>query len=240
MSTPTAATTSSSSPTDTPSSSTGDSDDDLTGGAQYYNYFFLLFAFAFLILFLLLLYFQRRRKLKNAHLQQHGRAALVQDVSLFPPAAGLWSWRAPEEPSRRLDRLRSACHDSVLEAGLDERGEAPPPYKAASADKAPPVPRREAVGLTDAGGLAVRQVRIGERMVCRLPPDYDENGASGEGLDVPARPDAVVTVAERLAEVEVEEQRSQHVHPVHPSRIPPRVGRRGSMRRLMCSTESTM
>jgi hypothetical protein len=234
MSTPTAATTSSSSPTDTPSSSTDDSDDDLTGGAQYYSYFFLLFAFAFLILFLLLLlYFRRRRKLKNARLQQHGRAALVQDVSLFPPAAGLWSWRAPEEPSRRLDRLRSsACHDSVLEAGLDERGEAPPPYKAASADKAPPVPRE-----------AVRQARIGERTECRLPPDYDENGASGEGLDVPARPDAVVTVAERLAEAEAEEQPSQHVHPVHPvhpNRIPPRVGRWGSMRRLMSSAESTV
>lgn len=99
------------------------------------------------------------------------------------------------------------------------------------------------MGLADAGGLAVRQARIGERTVCRLPPDYDENGASGEGLDVPARPDAVVTVAERLAEVEVEEQPSQHVHPVHPvhpNRIPPRVGRWGSIKRLMSSTESTV
>jgi hypothetical protein len=248
MSTSTASVTSSPSPTDTSSNSSNSSqDDDIADGVQYYNYFFLLLAVAFVILFLLLLYFQRRRKLKNARIQQHGRAALVQDVESWP-SDGLWSWRAPENPSRRLNRAQSACNDSILETGLDERGEAPPPYNTAAADKAPPMPRTGAIRLTDAEGLTMREIPTGPRLLTRLsprmlrmaglPPDYYETGGVGEAADAPARPAPVVTVAERLSEVEVEEPPPSAVHP---SRIPPNVtGRGDSMRRLMSSTESTV
>jgi len=248
MSTSTTPSASYPSPTDTSSSSSDDSDDDMTGDTQYYNYFFLLLAVAFLalFLFLLLLYFRRRRKLKDARLQQHGRAALAQDVSRLPSAAGLWSWHAPPEPPCHLNRIRSACNDSILEAGLDQRGEAPPPYKAAAADIASPMmSRREMIGLTDVEGLVVRRVPVEERIMCRsspmMPPDYHQNATLDEGLDVPGRPDAVVTVAERVSEVDLEAQLPQDVHPLHPNRIPPKVnGRWGSMRRLMSSTESTV
>jgi hypothetical protein len=72
-----------------------------------------------------------------------------------------------------------------------------------------------------------------------LPPGYYENGAEEEGIDVLARPGAVVTVAEPSEGAEVEEQLPRAVYPVHPSRISSKVnGRRGSARRLMSSTES--
>lgn len=66
--------------------------------------------------------------------------------------------------------------------------------------------------------------------MCSLPPpDYRENAGPQEGLDVPARPDALVTVAGRLAEADLEEQPRQGAHA---SQIALRnVGRWGSMRR---------
>lgn len=78
---------------------------------------------------------------------------------------------------------------------------------------------------------------VGEGMICRLPPDYHQNDASEERLGMLARPAAVVTVAERLEDVDLEQGPPQDVRPVHhvyPSR------RWGSMRRLMSSTESTL
>jgi len=117
---------------------------------------------------------------------------LVQDVSRFSPLG----WRAPQDQSSsHLNRTRSVCNDSILEAGLDERGEAPPPYNTAGGDKVPPISRRETVQPMEAGGLAMRQIPVDQRATRRLPPDYSENGASGDGIDSPTRPGTVVTVA---------------------------------------------
>jgi hypothetical protein len=104
------------------------------------------------------------------------------------------------------------------------------------------------VRLTYAEGFGTRQVPVAERMVSRLspsmPPGYHENAVLEEGVGGPARPDAVVTVAERVEAVDLGAQPPQDVrpfHPVHSSRIPPKAkGRWGFMRRLMSSTESTV
>lgn len=224
MQPPTADSTSSPSSPGVSSSSPDDSNDDLSSGVQYYNYFFLLLALAFIILFLLLIYYQRNRKRRNARLQQYGRAALAQDLSRFPPTVGTWNWHATQEPPHRLDRIRvrSAGNDPVLEAGLNERGEAPPPYGAAANDKAPPLTSREAGPLADAAGLAGRQAPGGERAMCRLPPDYRRNDVSGEGLGVLARPARVATVPESLEEIDLEGQAPQNVYAVPPSRTRPK------------------
>jgi hypothetical protein len=232
MQPPTADSTSSPSSPGVVSSSPGNSDDDdPTNNVQYYNYFFLLLALAFLILFLLLFCIQRNRRRRNARLQQYGRAALVQDASRFPPTVRTWNWYATQEPPHRLDRIRirSASNDPTLEAGLDERGEAPPPYGAAANDKAPPMNAREAGPLANAAELAGRQVPGGERMMCRLPPDYRRNDALREGFGVLARPARVATVPERLEEIDLEGQPPQNVYPVHPNRTQPKFkGRWGS------------
>jgi hypothetical protein len=112
-----------------------------------------------------------------------------------------------------------ACNDSIPEAGLDERGEAPPPYKPAANDKAPTMSRTETAGLTDAGG-----VPVGQGMMCSMPPDYHPNDVS-ERLGVLARPARVVIATERSENVDLEQGRPQNVHParpVHPNTISPK------------------
>lgn len=83
----------------------------------------------------------------------------------------------------------------------------------------------------------MRQFPIGERTLYRLPPGYSENSASEEGPNVLARPAAVVTVAERLSEADLEEQPNEDVRSAHQSRVLPRyAGRWSSTRRLMSTT----
>jgi hypothetical protein len=90
----------------------------------------------------------------------------------------------------------------------------------------------------EAGGLAMRQIPVDQRATRRLPPDYSENGASGDGIDSPTRPGTVVTVAERLSDTDLEAQPRRDVQQ---SRLPPRnAGRWSSMRRLMSSTEGSV
>jgi hypothetical protein len=137
--------------------------------------------------------------------------------------------------------MRSTFNDSILEAGLDERGEAPPPYNTAAADKAPSISRGETVRLPEGGGVAMRQIPCGERTSYRLPPGYSGNSASEEGPNVLARPATVVTVAERLSEADLEEQPNQDIRSVYQSRILPRyAGRWSSMRRLMSTTDGSV
>jgi hypothetical protein len=125
------------------------------------------------------------------------------------------------EPTDHLRRTRSA-NDSTLEAGLDERGEAPPPYNTASADKAPSTTRMSNMRSGDetaAGpGISMSEIQGRTTRLGHLPPGYDESTGSEEGLNVPARPAIVVVAAERLSEVDLEEQPSPDIHRERPAR----------------------
>lgn len=85
--------------------------------------------------------------------------------------------------------------------------------------------------------IPMTEVQAQPARLGHLPPGYDESTGSDAGLNVPARPATVVTVAERLLEVDLEEQSSPAT--CRERMAPGAVGRPGSMRRLMSSTEST-
>lgn len=112
------------------------------------NYYFLLLAILILIFFLVYHTISRRRKRRNAHLRSTGQTALARDLEGWPG-------------SRTRAGARRGTATSEPEEGLNERGEAPPPY----AHKMP----EEAV-LREQGDRGVPLRELGERK----PPDYEE------------------------------------------------------------------
>lgn len=146
--------------TTTPSSSTPSyvdngpqSDVHPPSNSNLLNYYFLLLA-VFIVIFVLIYYIlARRRKQKIAHMRSTGQNALAQDLEGWPGArrwvGGNWGGRSRE--NRRED-------------GLNEQGEAPPPYMPKEPEEA--VVRAEGIG----GGIMLREIR-GED---RKPPDYHE------------------------------------------------------------------
>lgn len=115
------------------------------------NYYFLLLAILILIFFLVYHTIARRRKRKIAQLRSTGQTALARDLESWPGSRARAGARRGTAPSDR-------------EEGLNERGEAPPPY----AHKLP-----EDALLREAGERGIPLRELGERK----PPDY-EAGAS--------------------------------------------------------------
>ena len=91
----------------------------------------------------------RRRKQKLAHQRSTGQNALARDLEGW---AGARRWAG--------GRWRGGGRDEI--EGLDERGEAPPPYM-------PKVPERAVIGNGGEHGIPLRG--LGEQ---RKPPDYQE------------------------------------------------------------------
>lgn len=104
------------------------------------NYYFLLIAIFVIIVIIVYYSVVRRRRQRQAHNRSNGQSALARDLETWPG------------PRRRLRR----------EEGLDERGEAPPPY----------VPKELEVAVLR--GEAVELGRRGRQE--RKPPDYQEAG----------------------------------------------------------------
>jgi hypothetical protein len=81
-----------------------------------FNYYFLIIAAIACCVCIFILYIGRRKKRKAALLRTHGQTALARDVAGF----------------RRFGRSTNSGsvgrHRERREDGLDERGEAPPPY----------------------------------------------------------------------------------------------------------------
>ncbi|CAG8953188.1 hypothetical protein HYFRA_00003389 [Hymenoscyphus fraxineus] len=117
-------------------------------GAHVFKYYFLIIAVVAIIFVLAVLYFGRRRKRKAEILRTNSQRALAQDVAGFHERFG-----AGAAPSRFVDRRFGAAtrgfgrssggtsrggnpfpfqlwgmRGGRTEEGLDERGEAPPPY----------------------------------------------------------------------------------------------------------------
>lgn len=116
------------------------------------NYYFLLlavFIFIFVIVYYILV---RRRKQKIAHLRFTGQNALAQDLEGWP---GTRRWMGGSRGARPREHRRE-------EDGLNEQGEAPPPYMPKEPDGA--LVRAESSG----GGIMLREMG-GED---RKPPDY--------------------------------------------------------------------
>lgn len=188
------------------------------GYTPAFNFFFLLILIAGILIFTSLIYFSRRRsKRNNARQASNGRDALAQDVESWAGRNGRWGFRSAHQPpnhvrlfpSRALDPQRSGDEGIVDEEaalGLDERGEAPPPY---GADKAPPIisrtsflqPEAEMGTVTRNGGGNGNQ-----NVTANQLPDYDQVVDGEGGTGAVTRPPVAVRPIERVTDVESDRQ----------------------------------
>jgi hypothetical protein len=92
-------------------------------GAHAFNYYFVIVAVAAIFFCIAILYFSKRKKQKAALMRSNSQRALAQDVARFNPRTrggrvrnnGRVFWNGIRREEERVE-------------GLDERGEAPPPY----------------------------------------------------------------------------------------------------------------
>lgn len=147
--------TSSSTSTSSPSNDAGDSNDrDVRGLAQYYFGFLVLIA---IVLGLGVLMFWRRKKKLSMMAQHHRDHAIERDI-------GPWD---QTRARRRYWQGRWRSTDVGHEEGLNEQGEAPPPYM--------PKPRDEEDARQPAGGSPAVPLQTLSRDQAGLkPPGYVE------------------------------------------------------------------
>lgn len=133
------------------------SDSDLTNAPQssdvpnssgLLNYYFLLLAILVFVVLVGYYFYARRRRRKIARLRTRGQSALARDLEGWP------GWR----------RGRWAGNDRERLEGLNERGEAPPPYM-------PRIPQEVMIREDVERGVPLQD--LGESK----PPDYHPRGA---------------------------------------------------------------
>ncbi|PBP15739.1 hypothetical protein BUE80_DR013511 [Diplocarpon rosae] len=163
-----------------------------TGGNssnKIFNYYFIIVAVVFVLFLLGIMYIGQQRKQKAAMMWSGSQAALARDVD------GLRTRLGVTMPTRRTRHQTSE--------GLDEEGEAPPPYHAES--KPPSVRTTDGLGPREAPEQVALSTIARPR---RDPPGYHDTIARGcpaqneDALEVDlgmARPVPLVTAtAERL------------------------------------------
>lgn len=148
----------------TPEPSAGSSPDNHNSGNRPFNYYFLIVAVVGLVFCIGILWFTKRRKQKAALMRFQGQRALARDVE---------GWRGRFGVGRAGGTSRS-----IRQEGLDERGEAPPPYVPGS--KPPSIRttdgRRPSTTVRSVG---VEDVEMGDmRRDDNAPPDYEETNPS--------------------------------------------------------------
>ncbi|KAL8697232.1 MAG: hypothetical protein Q9201_007233 [Fulgogasparrea decipioides] len=126
------------------------------------NYYFLLLALLIILIGIAYLFYARRKRQKIALSRRNGQRALARDLERWG-GGGPWGpgrFRAPRTSPRQPRRER--------EEGLDERGEAPPPY----------LPKEpEPAHYGGQGGnhdIPLQEMGRGSEK----PPDYDEGPSS--------------------------------------------------------------
>ena len=193
-----------------------------TGNTPALNFFFLLIVIAGVLIFSSLVYFSRRRsKRNNARQARNGRDALVQDVESWAGRNGRWGFRsayqspnhAINSPSRVIGLHRSGNDGSIDEEaalGLNESGEAPPPY---GADKPPPMISRTSLVRPEVEmGPEARARTWNERgndhqiVAAHRLPDYDQVADPEGNAAALTRPPVAVRPVQRVIDVESDEQ----------------------------------
>ncbi|KAL8646821.1 MAG: hypothetical protein Q9226_006701 [Calogaya cf. arnoldii] len=138
-----------------------DSNDD----NRILNYYFLLLAVILVFLGILYLTFARRQRQRRALHRQNSQRALARDLER-------WGGGGPFGPGRfRLPRNNNGLRPSRprAEEGLNESGEAPPPY-------VPKEPKPAHVGRALAVGNSIPLNDLST--MDHKPPDYDEGPSS--------------------------------------------------------------
>lgn len=127
-----------------------------TSNTGILNYYFLLLAIFIVVIAIAYCILIRRRKRKVARSRSSGQNALAQDLQGWTGARG-WG----------RNRWRSGgVHEPQAEEGLDERGEAPPPYMPGE-----PPPAHLDAGNSSSGHNAPIPLSTIERDEGK-PPDY--------------------------------------------------------------------
>jgi hypothetical protein len=160
-------------PTNTDTSNDANNNENIQHAV--FNYYFLIVAVVVILLCVGILYFRSRKKRKAALIRSHSQRALAQDVAGFRNRWGIN--RVGGIPYLPNNRGRSDP-----EEGLDERGEAPPPY--VPGPKPPSI--RMIDGVLPVGSVPSTQVSESardeqalelqdiHRNVDNAPPSYDE------------------------------------------------------------------
>lgn len=158
-----------------------------------FNYYFLLAAVVAILFCVGILWIGRRKKRKAALLRYHGQHALARDVEGWRNRFGVG----------RAGGSSNTLHGNGRVEGLNERGEAPPPYVPGS--KPPSLRsgdgRRPSTSSEHARMQDVELGNMGRNGNGNGPPGYHEHtflGNEGDIADI-RRPDPAVTAHERLA-----------------------------------------
>ncbi|TVY80501.1 hypothetical protein LSUE1_G003697, partial [Lachnellula suecica] len=185
-------------------------------GKGAFNYYFLIIAGAAILFCILILYIGRRARRKQATLRSNSQQALARDVAGFRSRFGMRAGgRGGSGGGGNTFHFggfgigggnggHNAGQVERVE-GLDERGEAPPPY--GEVPSKPPSLR--SVDLNAAPAAGARRSRGGEVVEMRPmsadttgdvrsnPPDYRFNVVSADMADI-ARPTTALTANERF------------------------------------------
>lgn len=157
-----------------------------------FHYYFLIVAVIAVAVFLCVLYIGRRKKRKAELIRSNSQRALARDVEGFRRFGrgrnGL-GWPTSTPPRHRRD----------VEEGLDERGEAPPPYVPGTKPPSLRTVERETRPSTNSGhaeGEAVEMRRMSREV--EHPPGYNDHSVSESPVGV-TRPDTAVLASERFS-----------------------------------------
>ena len=137
-------------------------DDDHDNGIL--NYYFLLLALLIIIIGIVYLAYARRQRQKVLQSRRNGQRALARDLER-------WGGGGPWAPGRfRLPR--TSPRQPRREEGLDERGEAPPPY----------VPKEPEPAYNGSGSAVGHDIPLQDiHRPDQKPPDYEEGPSSARG-----------------------------------------------------------
>ncbi|KAI4106747.1 MAG: hypothetical protein LQ339_002939 [Xanthoria mediterranea] len=162
--------TDSATPTSLPSglSDTSNPDGEGSHHNNILNYYFLLLALIIILLGILYLTFARRQRQRLAQHRQNSQRALARDLER-------WGGGGPFGPGRfRMPRNTHRVRPSRprTEEGLNESGEAPPPYISKE-----PEPAHLGRGMGQGASIPLHHLDTMDHK----PPDYDEGSSSRHG-----------------------------------------------------------
>ena len=160
-----------------------------TEASHAFNYYFLIIAGVVIIISFCILYVGRQKKRKAALIHNRGQRALARDVE---------GWRSRFGMGRG-GLYSTNLHDTGPEEGLNERGEAPPPYVPGSK---PPSIRSEELrrpSTAASSHMHAETVELSNMGLNSSPPVYNEhlNRASENRSTDIIRPEAALTASER-------------------------------------------
>lgn len=131
------------------------------------NYYFLLLALLIIVVGIIYLFYMKRQRQKTARTRQNGQRALARDLER-------WGGGGPWGPGR-FRHPRSSPRQPRRDEGLDEQGEAPPPYIPKEPEPAYTEPHRDGPG-------AGHDVPLHDMArPDQKPPDYNEGPSSVGG-----------------------------------------------------------